>query len=269
MRNRLALIALSLWLAPMAGAVQAAFPWTVTIPVITDARGAAGERFRTVISVSNKGATNVALTLLALPEKVTTCDRDPYLPSFQELTPGATVTFSAEAFLELIGASGTGFLEVVPSGDARLPDVSVQVRLFAQTGNGTYGQEIPVIRSDEAPPPAGVPVHLIGLKRTPQGSRTNLLVFVPTSACGSLPLNQARITVSSRWSSGEPNAPSKEFDVPIGGLVRVNDVFARLGAPANCPDCRLVLTSPTTFHAFASVVEEGTSDPTLVTGEFQ
>lgn len=245
------------------------YPASVTIPVVTDAPGAAGERFRTVITISNRGSVNLYFSFLPWPEGTPTCDRSPGIPSGRELTAGSSLTFSATELAFGFGPTGTGFLEVVPSDRSRLDDLVVRARLYAETGAGTLGQEIPVFRSTDPLSTDGVNVHLVGLGRSPEGTRTNVGILIPTRGCGIAPGQTVPVRLTAYWASGAQNGEPRSWQAPIGGLARINDVFAALGLGDNCPDCRIAVSSPLPVVAFASVVEAGTSDPTFVEGRLQ
>jgi hypothetical protein len=264
-RNRLSPLLLGLLLST-AGTAAAQFPPSITVPVVTDADGAAGERFRTSFAVTNRGQRSIFFYIFPRPEGVSTCDREPGFPSGQELTAGATQTFEAGTFLEWLGSSGTGFLEIVPADPSRLGELAVTTRIRAETAEGTFGQEIPSFRSDAPSPPAGVGVHLIGLQKGEDGTRTNLGIFVLPASCNVHPGDSVRVDVRAFWPTGGQAAPVRSWQAPVAGLLRISDVFAELGLSPFCTDCRISVHSSAPLFAWASVVEGGTSDPTLVTG---
>jgi len=273
------LLAIALGLLISRSAEGFVFPASITVPVVAEAAGASGEFFRTSIAISNRGATSVFFYVIAFPEitgdsvPYSSCNRDPRYPTGQEVTPGATVVIGSESFRNSIepdpAKPAVGFLEVTPSDPSRLPDLVVRTRIYAETAEGTFGQEIPSIRGSEGFLPGERTLQLFGLQKDASGTRTNVGIFIPPSECGTTGGAPASVRLSSFWSNGQQNSPSLDIEATVGGITRIDDVFGRVGVTGACEDCRIAIFSPVNFFAYASIVDGGTSDPTFVAGQPQ
>ena len=133
----------------------------------------------------------------------------------------------------------------------------VSSRTWNATARGTYGAQLPGVGAERAATPAR-PGVLPQLRRG-AASRTNV-------GLANLGTAEAAATIRLYAANGTALGSAKEVVVPAGALVQVDDVFAACGAgDAAIAWARVGVSTPgAALFAYASVIDNATSDPTIV-----
>lgn len=220
-----------------------------TVPAAAHAPGAFGSLWRTDVAVVNATGAESCLEVRFTPagggEGRTWSGRVP-----------AGTRLHADVLVSLLGLDpGTS-----ASGALRFASdrpLVVSSRTWNATAKGSYGAHLAGISEGRAVTPAR-PGVLPQLKRG-AGSRTNV---------GLTNLGDAEATATIRLfaANGTGLGSAKAVKVPAGALVQVDDVFTSCGAgDAAIAWARIEATTPGgRFFAYASVIDNATSDPTIV-----
>jgi hypothetical protein len=222
----------------------------LVVPGAAHAEGAASTLWRTDVWIFNSTPGDVDVSWQVFPGEIPTCVRPAVLPPTIPVAAGATVRLTDL----LDGKAAVGFVEIgAPAG------VIVRARTFNATLRGSYGQNLPVLDpSDFAG--GGSTLALGGLSRNGD-YRTNLLLVSPSAACNDGESFVATLIVRDRFGV---SIGTGSVVVPSAGQAFVSDPFGRFGA-GDCSGCRIDVTAPSPFFAFASTIDNRTGDPTTVT----
>lgn len=224
------------------------------VPTVAHLDGARGSRWRSDLTVANPCPTRTTFSLEFF-------ERGTPAPAVRSaafgLDPGVSASYP-DLVQQLFEFEGAGILRVVGPRDAVLP---AQARTYNQTPQGTFGQDVPCI-PEEAAIPAGVTAVLAGLAHSPNlavGFRTNLgLVNV-----GELPIEVVVRVFDSRGTAlGQMTVPlgareNRQFDRVLAAFTSGELVDASIWVHSSTPGGR--------FLALASVIDNVSGDPTLVT----
>ena len=133
-------------------------------------------------------------------------------------------------------------------------------RTYNASTDGTFGQEVPAVSSDEGTTRLEGKIFALGL-RNGLGFRSNLLL---TEVSG-LPV-RARVTLVGTNGSA---LGSTDVSVPAFGTNQVNDVFAACASAASAAGVRAeveIVEGDGRIVAIGSVVDNATNDPTTLFG---
>ena len=217
---------------------------TMWIPVIARAPGAHGSFIQSDVWFSNPGTTSAHVGMSFLPsgEGGTASSHEIDVPAGQQ------VRFT-DAVSSLFGLDrGIGAVSVDSS-----VEIAVGSRTYDAAGQGgTYGELTRAVPTSELVPGGGTQTILWAGKNT--GMRTNL-GFVNTHPTATT------VAVAFKSSTGGTVA-LKTFPLPALGHLQVNDVFTVMNVPTGTV-VRIELTSPAVVLAYASMVDNGTNDPTI------
>lgn len=220
------------------------------IPVVAHKPGQAGTEWRSDLRVLNHGSFSVHVDAelrfqgaLGLP---------PVLESF-ELQPGEAVTLD-DVVRNFFGFSGVaGSLRLIPrEGSAALCATS---RTANHGSEGTYGQYVPGIRSDQALRDRGVLLHI----DDDATSRSNL---------GIVETDGMTVGVEIRLldSLGRPLGSPIHQTLGPWESIQINDVFAFFSVPGQS-NARLEIARDSGaggFFAYASVIDSDSGDAIFV-----
>ncbi len=231
------------------GVSGSASPHARTVPAAAHAPGANGSLWRTDVAVVNPSGTAVSIEAAFTPAG----GGAPVARTFV-LAPG--VRFEPDVLCSLFGldpgSPASGAIRLVPDGP-----VTVSSRTFNETGAGTFGAHLRGVGDSGAVTP-GRP-GTIPLLEKGTSVRTNV---------GLANVGEEVVTVVLRLSAadGTPLGHEHVVAVPAGALVQVDDVFAACGSgDAPIAWARVeVLTPGGRVQAYASVIDNGTGDPTIV-----
>lgn len=220
-----------------------------TVPAAAHAPGAFGSLWRTDVAVVNASGTESCLEVRFTPAGGG-AER-----KWSGRMPPGTRLF-ADVLVSLLGldagAPASGALRF--ASDRPLV---VSSRTWNATGRGTYGAQLAGFREERSVTPER-PGVLPALKRGPS-SRTNV---------GLTNVGEAEATAAIRLfaANGTALGSARTVTVPPGALVQVDDVFAACGAgDAAIAWARVEVTTPGgAVLAYASVIDNATSDPTIV-----
>ena len=224
------------------------------VPTVAHLPGRGGTQWRSDVTVANLGPTRTefSMGLLARGQP----NPAPATRTFT-LDPGVAAGYP-DIVTDVFGLTGPGALRLAaPPGDGLV----VTTRTYNQTPAGTFGMDVPRLRADEAIEDGrtGVLMHLSQSATPGAGSRTNLGLV----NAGSDPID-VKVELFSASAS-----LLGTLTVHLRGMepVQLDRVFARV-TTADVPD-GVVRVSTTTpggrFFAFASVVDNRSGDPVLVT----
>ena len=220
-----------------------------TVPAAAHSAGAFGSLWRTDVAVVNASGTESCLDATFVPagggEARTWTGRMP---------PGARLL--SDVLVSLFGivsaAKASGAIRL--SSDRPLV---ISSRTWNATEKGTYGAHLAGVPAGRAVTPER-PGVLPQLKRG-TAVRTNV---------GLTNLGPAAVTVAIRLfaANGTGLGSEKLVEVPPGALVQLNDVFSSCGAgDAAIAWARIeARTAGGQVFAYASVIDNATSDPTIV-----
>ena len=218
------------------------------MPVKPRSPGVGGTLWRTDVTAVNSGVSPANLALVYANADGSTL-RTETIPS------GGTVEWRdilASLFGVPMDATSQGALQVASDRS-----VTLLARTYDETTAGTLGAAYPALGPANGIT-SGQTGILPGLKSS-VAFRTNLgLVNLGGADC------QARVTLYA--ASGEVLGTSLVLSVPGGQWIPVNDVFSRAGAGAQDLAYATVevLTPGARGWAYASVVDNGTGDPTMI-----
>ena len=238
---------------PDLGAFEAAatspLPFVRVVPAAAHAAGAFGSLWRTDVAVANGNGAGAALEVRFTPAG-----------GGDARTWSGTVSPGTLLYSDLL-VSLLGFpADAKVSGALRFASdrpLVVSSRTWNATEKGTYGAHLAGLPEERAVTPER-PGVLPQLKRG-ASSRTNV---------GLANAGAAEVTATLRLfaANGTALGGPKAVTVPAGALVQVDDVFAACGAgDATIAWARVEVTTPGgVVHAYASVIDNATSDPTIV-----
>ena len=218
------------------------------VPATAHNPGLEGTLWRTDLTAVNRGPSPAALALVYATGEGSTL-RSASVPA------GGTVEWPdvlATLFGVDPGATSQGTLQIASDRP-----VALVARTYDETTAGTLGAAYPALGPQDGIAFGAIGV-LPGLKSS-AGFRTNLgLVNLAGSDC------DARVTLHR--VSGLVAGTPLDLALPAGQWVPLNDVFARAGAGPQ--DLAYATVEPVTpgsrVWAYASVVDNGTGDPTMV-----
>ncbi len=227
----------------------------VTVPAVAHTAGYGGSIWRSDLELHNPHETPIVCFLDLFKRGDT--DHEP-LSKALTLEASSSVRIP-DVVSSLFSTSGSGALRITPSGGP----VMVSSRTFDDGGEGTYGQLVPGLRSSDAiwNFESG---RLIQLAHSPSlntGFRTNMGLV---NACS----DPMHVTIDLHSGPGQ-HLGSLSVDLPPFGVEQLNNVFSQV-TDSFVPDGFAVLATPTpqcSFYAYASVVDNRTNDPILVTAE--
>ncbi|MGV8038738.1 MAG: pre-peptidase C-terminal domain-containing protein [Thermoanaerobaculaceae bacterium] len=227
----------------------------VWVPGTAHLTGAGGTNWRTDLEVLNAGYGQATFTLELYPRDVATTV--PLTRTFT-LERGRAVRY-ADVLREVFAFTGGAALRVVPATG----EIAVSSRTYNQLPDRTFGQYTPAF-AESGLTLTGREVRLLLLSHSPsrdQGFRTNLglasTVSTPTT-----------VEVSFRAPDGT-ELGRRSVDLRAYENTQLNDVLGALGAPATTGAYAAVVshTPGARFLAYASVVDNRSSDPIFVAAE--
>lgn len=220
-----------------------------TVPAVTHAPGSAGAAFRTDVAAVSLSDAAANLTVTFAP------------------SGGGAVVRTAP----ISGRAAREFLDVLVSlfgyaADAAVfgalqvaSDVPLVVssRTYNQTANGTLGGSLPGVAAAQGLTPGRI--GILPQLRKSAAFRTNVAV----ANLGASPVT-ARVQLRS--AAGAPLGAARTLQAAPFGIVQENDVFSAVGVSeaAGAYATVEVLTAGGRIAAFASVIDNATNDPTLV-----
>ncbi len=233
------------------GTVTVAAPsaaFAAAVAAVSHAPGAYGSLWRSDVAVVNPGSSAATATFTFVPGGGSPLVRT------RSVAPG--IAEWADVLVSLFGlpAGSPSFGALHVASDV---PVVVSSRTFNQDEAGTYGGFLPAVTAAAALTPLrrGLLPHL----RRSASVRTNV---------GLVNLGTAPVEVAVRLhdGSGAPLGTELLVAVPAGGLNQVVDVFGAAGAgDRGVAYARLTVRTPGgSAWAYASVIDNGTSDPTIV-----
>ncbi len=228
---------------PGAAESSGAGPWLVA--GIADIAGANSTRWRSTLAIVNRSGAALTATL-RYRHGSGSDERTVALAS------GAMASWGNVA-VDLFGRpSSSGAVEVSASAP-----LMVTARTFNDSPDGTFGQSLPGVTQADALG-FGERALLSQLAGT-EGFRTNIgFVNFGGEACET----RIRLLGPTGAAVGSPLG----LTVPAGGWAQLNRVFETAGV-ASCPSCYAeveVLTPGGRVWSYASVVDNGSGDPTTV-----
>ncbi len=233
----------TLVLPQVIGSDSAGVDWVV--PIVAANPGVGGTRWRSQLSVVNTAAEPRSVTIEYTPEA------GPSVASLpMEFVPGATLHFD-DVVGGLFGSTGKGWLRITSSGVG----VFAASRTFNDDPDGSYGQLIPAFPLTDAGGPDDTLV--IGGLSSADGFRTNL-GLTSTAPTGTV----CRVDL---FASDGAAIGTKVVEIPAAGLLQIErilgDGFHLAGEAWIEIACPGVTTS---IFVHASVVDDGTGDPTYI-----
>ena len=220
---------------------------------VAHAPGAAGTKWRSDFAAVNRGAAAADLTLTFWPY-----GSGDGVVKQHTLASGATVEWKdvLVSLFEQTATSVKGSVQV----DASAP-VQISLRTYNQATEGTYGQGYPAVTTGEALA-AGV-VGVIPQLAKSAALRTNV---------GVLNVGAADVAVAIKLftAAGVQAGTTKEATVAPARYWQQDDIFTATGAGAleGAYATVEVLTAGGRVWAYASVIDNGTGDPTTVPVQF-
>lgn len=227
----------------------------VWVPGAAHLTGAASTNWRTDLEVLNAGYGQATFTLELYPRDVATA-----APSRRTFTlePGRAMRY-VDVVYSVFAFTGGAALRVVPE----VGEIAVSSRTYNQLPDRTFGQYTPAFAESELAP-TGREVRLLLLSHSPsrdRGFRTNLglvnTVATPTT-----------LEVSFRAPDGS-ELGRRTVTLRAFENTQLNDVLGALGAGATTGAYATVVshTPEARFLAYASVVDNRSSDPIFVAAE--
>lgn len=224
------------------------------IPTSAHAPGSAGTSWRTDLEVHNPGGTQASYTIALL--KHGTDNSSPVAQSFS-LAPGRSVRYPDVVF-ERFAFTGKAALRVTVTAGS----VMVTSRTYNDLGAaGAFGQLVPALTDSQAIA-FGEDGRLIQLSHQPVtsagGFRTNLGVVNATGSTIALSIALYR---ADRTPLGTVPITLRPYDYQ-----QVDKIFERVTTTAVADGFAIVRTSTPggRFFAFASVIDNRTSDPICI-----
>ncbi len=234
---------LTITAAPAAGA------FVYTIPAVTHSPGSAGAVFRTDVAAVSLSDAAASLTLTFSQTGGGSLDRSATIP------PRGAREF-ADVLVSLFGnapdAAVFGALQI-----ASTVPLVVSSRTYNQTANGTLGGFLPGVAGAQGLVPGRIGI-LPQLKKS-AAFRTNVAVV----NLGASPVTGR---TQLRDGSGAPLGAARTWQAAPFRLVQENDIFSAAGVSEAAVAYATVevLTAGGRVFAFASVIDNATNDPTLV-----
>ena len=236
-----------IFVEPSAAASVGATLW---LPAAAHTPGVGGSLWRTDLVLHNPGSTAAEAEVALLLR-----DRDNTDPETRQVSVEAGRTVSVRDVLgSLFAATGAGTLRVTPLTGMLM----AQARTYDQAHDGTYGQSISPCRTFAAGPGTMPPsVWLFGLSQSAtagRGFRTNL-------GLQNLAYRTAGFLVQLFRGDGTPLGARSYLLRPLEAIQR-NEMFREVTA-AEVSDGYVLITPQdgAEFHAYASVVDNGSNDP--------
>lgn len=217
------------------------------IPVVARGAGAHGSFTQSDVWIANGTAASATVSLALLPTGLGTGSNTNILMKTVDVPAGRTIEIE-DVVEELFGlASGVGALVVdAPDG------VLAGSRTYDAGSGGTYGESILAIPGSDSIPP-GATGYLLSPSKSNK-FRTNL---------GLVNIANATLTVNvSIKSTSGGELGFKQFQVPGRGHAQINDIFSAAGASPS-GQAQIQVAGDQSFFAYASVVDNGTNDPTI------
>ena len=220
---------------------------------VAHAPGAGGTRWRTDLAIVNRGASPVAMTLTFWPY-----GGGEGLAAGHLLAAGAAIEWKdvLVSLFEQTATSVKGSVQI----DASAP-VLISSRTYNLAAKGTYGQEYPAVTTGEALT-SGAIGYLPQLAKS-AALRTNV---------GVLNLGDADVAVAIKvfTAAGAQAGTTKEATVKPARYWQQDDIFTATGAGdlEGAWATVEVLTAGGRVWAYASVIDNGTGDPTTVPVQF-
>ena len=224
------------------------------VPAVASLPGAGGTHWRSDLALVNPGVSAAAVRLELVPRDQDGTDD---LPTTSVAVPPGHQVIIADLVGSLFGVTAAGALHL----DVEQGEVVAASRTWTASGEGSFGQDVPAIPTEEAVRTGEVAV-LVGLAEScdsAAGFRSNL---------GLVNLGLAPITVTGAASHGDGTPiGSVDLEVPANGNLQRDRILAALGA---CEVSTGVVevssaTPGARFLAYASVVDNATGDPVFVT----
>jgi hypothetical protein len=230
-------------------AAQAPGAFVYTVPAVTHSPGAAGAVFRTDVAGVSVSDGAASLTLTFTQSGGGSLVRTATIPA-----RGARVF--ADVLVSLFGHSPDtavfGTLQI--ASDASLV---VSSRTYNQTANGTLGGSLPGVAAAQGLTPGRT--GILPQLRKSAAFRTNIAVV-------NLGASVVTARIQLRDGSGAPLGAARTLQAASFGLVQENDIFSAVGVSEAAVAYATVetLTTGGRVFAFASVIDNATNDPTLV-----
>jgi hypothetical protein len=218
----------------------------LVVPAAAHGPGLAGTAWRSDLVLANPGPTPASYRLELLAG-------DASASAELDLGPGESRRHE-EVLASVFGFTGTAAIRVVPTAGA----VAVASRTYTPGAGGTFGQGVAAL-AESAAIGEGERVVLPGLAEW-ASFRSNL---------GLVNLSYDPITVTAELHRGDGGlAGTLTRTVPARSLVITSRVFAAVGAEEVASGYAVVSTNTAgaRLYAWASVVDNGSGDPVLVTG---
>jgi hypothetical protein len=223
------------------------------IPTSAHSKGAVGTNWRTDMEVHNPGATQAAYTVALL--KHAENNSNPASQSFT-LGPGQSIRYD-DVILGRFAFNGKAALRITATAGS----IVVTSRTYNDQPTGTFGQFVPAFPDDQAIT-SSEEGRLIQLSHQPNvangGYRTNLGMV----NAGSAPIG---ITIDLYTSSGTYLGRVYQT-LRAYEYVQVDKVFERVTANPVVDGYAVIRTSTSggRFFAYASVIDNRTSDPIFI-----
>ncbi len=217
------------------------------VPAAAHTAGVGGTTWVTDLDLANPGAEPITAELAFLPAGGSNADASEV---GLEIPADGSLEVS-DVVAGLLGASGSGAVRVRADGD-----LLVTSRTYNNSSAGTYGQLIPGVPAGGglAPGSSGL---LIGLEND-DDFRTNIGVANGSDA-------PATVAVDLYAADGTLLG-TKQVSLARWGWTQLNGVFSTIGASDLALGFAVVrnLSASAAVHAYASVVDARTGDPTYV-----
>ncbi len=220
----------------------------VLIPAAANAPGSGVSFWVTTVDVHNSGPGSATFAFLWFPRN--TDNADPERSGSFTLDPGESIRFH-NLLGDVFGADSAFGAAAVVSDSA---EIEVMSRTFNQSSNGTFGQSLPGVPSNELIP-AGSRARILFL--TENGSfRSNLGL-----------VNGVKFPIVIQWEvfdSGGAFLRAGETELAAWGNLQVNRLLADF-APLEAAYADIwTSTTGGGFTCYGSVLDELSSDPTTV-----
>jgi hypothetical protein len=237
-----ATVPLSVYVAEDAGALEAA-----AFPAAASTTGLGGAQWRSQAFLVNPTGTGMVVDLR-------------YRPGVPQLESGADLTLELPAghqrslanMVAELGHSGAGGVVLTASQ----PGLVAVSRTYADGEAGTYGQFIPALAGEQEL--AGSATYVLGGLDADEGFHSNL---------GILNLGDAELTVDyTLFAPDGSELARRTLHAEPFGYRQLSDIFQGVTtAPLRGAFVEILAVDPAaSYLAFASVVDDGSHDPTLV-----
>ncbi|NOZ78434.1 MAG: PKD domain-containing protein [Acidobacteria bacterium] len=221
---------------------------TYIVPAAAHNDGQNGTHWKTDLDLYNPGSDAVTASIAFLPMGTDNTNAQ----ETSVTVPARGLTELDDVVKNTFNASASGAIRVRAAGI-----LQVSSRTYNATGGETFGQLVPGVASSDAVAPGGS-VRLIGLEGD-GAFRTNIGIASDGDASASAAIDL--------YDAGGTLLGTLKVTLKPHGWVQRGSVFKRLGF-TNVTDGFAVVrnTSATApIHVYASVVDQGTGDPTFVT----